>query len=280
VDVADRGSDDYEAMKASREVGHDFLFRLAQNRIVFVTPNHDREDYLLDYARSLASKGSDEVDIPGRGGTNGERRARTATVQLASAPVWIPAPAGTPKRRMQPIIAAWVIRIWEANPPAGIEAIEWILVCSRLSETLEELKTRRDWYSCRWIIENFHDIGKNGCIEEDRRFETAERMETCLAVLSIVAVRVLQLRCALDHQPDEPAEQVATKEEIDLMRAFLKRKSEPMTVRDFVRGVARLGGFLGRKSDGNPGVRALWQGYQRLQDMLQGIHLLASINSG
>lgn len=275
VDVGDRGSDDYEAMRASREVGHHFLFRMAQNRIVFTTPDHDQESYLFDFVRSLPGKGSDEVDIPGRGGSNGTRLARTATVQMASAPVWIPAPGGTPKRRSQPILAAWAIRIWEANPPAGIEPIEWILVCSLPSDTLEELKTRRDWYSCRWIVETYHDIGKNGCSEEARRFETAERMETCLAVLSIVAVRVLQLRCALDCHPNEPAEQVATKDELDLMKAILTSKDEPMTVRTFVRGVARLGGFLGRKSDGDPGVRALWQGYQRLQDMLHGVRLLA-----
>ncbi len=98
-------------------------------------------------------------------------------------------------------------------------------------------------------------------------------------MLAVVAVRVFQLRCALNHQPNEPAQQVATADEIKLMRAFLKHKSKGMTVREFVRGVARLGGFLGRKCDGEPGVRALWQGYQRLQDMLQGIHLLDIANS-
>jgi len=275
VDVGDRGSDDYEAMRASREVGHEFLFRVAQNRIVFVSSAHDKQDYLLDYARSLTSVGQDVVDIPGRGG----RPQRTATVHMASAPVWIPAPAGTPQRGSQPIIATWVIRIWEADPPAGVEAIEWILVCSMVSQTLAELKERRDWYCCRWLAEVYHDIEKNGCSEEDRRFETAERMAACLAVLAVVAVRVFQLRCALNHQPNEPAQQVATADEIKLMRAFLKHKSKGMTVREFVRGVARLGGFLGRKCDGEPGVRALWQGYQRLQDMLQGIHLLDIANS-
>ena len=277
VDVADRGSDDYEAMREARKAGHDFLFRLSQNRVIFTTAEHDQESHLLDFARSLSSVGSDQVDIPGRGG----RPARSAVVQLAAAPVWVPAPAGTPQRRSQPILPVWVIRVWEDNPPSDIdEPLEWILLCSLPSQSLAELKERRDWYCCRWLVEIFHDIEKNGCSEEERRFETAERMEACLAVLAVVAVRVFQLRCALEYQPEAPAEQVGTAEEIQLVRKITNNRAERFTVRDFVRGVAKLGGFLGRKGDGKPGVRALWRGYQRLQDMLQGFQLLSSAESG
>ena len=101
----------------------------------------------------------------------------------------------------QPVAAAWVVRIWEANPPAGAEGLDWILITSAATETSEKIRERRDWYACRWMVEVFHDIEKNGCSEEDRRFETAERMEACLAILSVVAVRIFQLRTALDCQP-------------------------------------------------------------------------------
>jgi hypothetical protein len=138
---------------------------------------------------------------------------------------------------------------------------------------LEQLKERRDWYCCRWMVEVYHDVEKNGCGEEDRRFETAERMATCLAVLSVVAVRVLQLRCALEAQAEEPAEAAGTAAEIRVIRRFLRQTKGRFTVREFVRGVARLGGFLGRRCDGEPGIRALWRGYQRLQDMVRGFHL-------
>lgn len=272
VDVGDRGCDIYEAMVAARQVQHHFLFRLTQNRQVFTTPAHDQSALLKDYAKSLPSQGSDVVDIPGRGG----RAARAATVQLAAAPVWVPAPLETPKRASQPVVAAWVIRIWEVDPPSGCEPLEWLLLCSVPTTTLAELKERRDWYACRWMVEVFHNIEKNGCSEEDRRFETAERMETCLAILSVVAVRVFQLRCALENQPHEPATQVASKAEIEVVCRFFKLKPRNLTVRDFVRNVARLGGFLARKCDGEPGVQTLWRGYQRLQDLLLGFHLQTS----
>lgn len=269
VDVGDRGADIYEAMVAAQAQGHDFVFRLTQNRQVWLTPEREEWTKLRDRARGLASQGRDSVDIPGRGG----RVPRQAEVELAATPVWIPAPSGTRQRAAQPVVAAWVVRIWEANPPKGVEGLEWILITSVPTRTIEELRERRDWYACRWMIEVFHDIEKNGCSEEDRRFETAERMAACLAILSVVAVRIFQLRTALECQPDEPAEQVATQEEIQVLRRFLKQKSGSFTVRDFVRGVARLGGFLGRKHDGDPGVKTLWRGYQRLQDLLLGYQI-------
>jgi transposase-like protein/transposase Tn5 family protein len=272
VDVGDRGADVYEAMTASKGAGHDFLFRVTQNRQVWTTPEHQGLVGLRDFAGSLPSQGGDQVDIPSRGG----RASRTATVQMAAAPVWIPAPLETPQRWSQPVLAAWVIRIWEANAPEGVEPLEWVLVCSAPTQGLEQLKERRDWYGCRWMVEVFHHIEKNGCKEEARRFETAARMEACLAVLSVVAVRIFQMRTALDAQPDAPAEQVATAEEIAVLRALQPRDAGSLTVRQFVRGVARLGGFLGRKHDGQPGVLTLWRGQQRLQDMLQGYHLRAS----
>ncbi len=182
------------------------------------------------------------MDIPSRGG----RAGRQAEVEMTAAPVWIPAPSGTPQRGTQPVVAAWVVRIWEANPPAGVEALEWILITSVPTETIEDIRERRDWYACRWMVEVFHDIEKNGCSEEDRRFETAERMEACLAILSVVAVRIFQLRTALDCQPEEPAEQVATQEEIQVVRKVVKHKRGTFTVKDFVRGVASLGGFPGQ----------------------------------
>lgn len=269
VDVGDRGSDDYWSMRAAREIGHHFLFRLTQNRSVFPLAEPERSVGLLDHARSLAGQAEDVVEIPGRGG----REARTARVRLAGAPVWVPAPAGTPQRWSQPVVAAWVIRVWEPDPPAGVEPLEWVLLSSLPATTEEELKERRDWYACRWLVEVYHYVEKSGCAEEDRRFETAGRMEACLALLALVAVRVLQLRSALEWQATEPAEQVATATEVEVVQRFLGERRKRWTVRDFVRGVARLGGFLGRKRDGEPGVQTLWRGYQRLQDMLLGFQL-------
>jgi hypothetical protein len=272
VDGGDRGRDIYQAMREARAWQHHFLFRVCQDRSVWRADDASRRVPLLAYARSLPAQGRDRVDIPARGG----RPARSAEVSLASAAVRVPAPAGTPQQHAQPVLLAWLIRVWEEQAPKdGVHALEWVLLCSLPTEDVEAMRQRRDWYACRWMVEVYHDIEKNGCSEEARRFETAERMEACLAVLNVVAVRLLQLRYALAAQGDESAEQVATATEMQVMRRFVGHKKKAFTVRDFVRGVAKLGGFLGRKGDGEPGVRSLWRGYQRLQDMVVGFHLHA-----
>jgi hypothetical protein len=270
VDVGDRGADIYEAMEAAGAVDHAFLFRIYQNRIVYTDAEHNREAYLLDYARGLTPAGADVVEVPGRGG----RPPRQAQVKLASAAVWVPAPKTAARRKSRPVLACWVVRVWEPEPPAGVkEPLEWVLLSSVRAATLEQMKQRRDWYAVRWGAEVYHDVEKNGCSEEDRRLETAERMAACLAVLAVVAVRVYQLRLAVKAIPQANAKEVATEEEIEVVKQWLGSPKARPTVRDFVFAVAKLGGFLGRKGDGEPGVRALWRGYQRLQDMVAGFRL-------
>ena len=47
-----------------------------------------------------------------------------------------------------------------------------------------------------------------------------------------------------------------------------------ITVKEFWRTVAMLGGFLGRKSDGDPGWQTTWKGWLRLLDMWLGAQVL------
>lgn len=273
VDVGDRGADAYEAMRASREAGHDVPFRVCQDRLGWGDEARTQPTHVLEFARHLSGSAADAVTIPARGG----RPSREAKVSLAAGRVWLPAPKGTPKRAACPVIPGWVVRVWEADPPAGVEGLEWVLVTSVPTATAAELKARRDWYGCRWRVEVYHDIEKNGCRVEARRFETAERMAACLGLLSVVAVRVFPLRTALDHQPAAGAEAVASAEEVVVRGEALGVTVG--TVREFVRGVARLGGFLGRKHDGEPGVETLWRGYHRLQDVILGYRCRAKLGS-
>ena len=169
----------------------------------------------------------------------------------------------------QPVVAAWVVRVWEVDR-AGGGPLDWVLVTSVPTETAAEIRERRDGYGCRWLVEVFHDIAKNGCGEENCRFETAERMRACVAIVSLVAVRVFPLRTALDSVPEEPASTVARAAELGVLGAVRPTGKGVETVRDVVSAVGRLGGHLGRTGGGPPGTRLLWTGYQRLQDVVLG----------
>ena len=45
----------------------------------------------------------------------------------------------------------------------------------------------------------------------------------------------------------------------------------PPCASEVIRRIAGLGGFLGRKGDGEPGVKTLWLGWQRVRDFAEGL---------
>ena len=151
----------------------------------------------------------------------------------------------------------------------------WLGTNSPIASQKDALQAVSD-YEWRWpIAEEYHKVEKTGLRIEDQRFESKVTMFASLALMSVVAIRMLQLRYARDEQPDAPASQIATQAEIEMVSKATKYQEKPstMTVKRFVDGVARLGGYLGRKCDGPPGWVSLWRGYQRLIDMLLGQRL-------
>lgn len=268
VDVADRGADAFEAMHAALAVGHQFLFRACQDRRVRLGRGADgRVTGLLARARRLPGRPAGVVEIAGKGG----RPGRTAAVRLAAGSVWVRVPKLLKRHRpeLEPI-RVWVVRIRESRPPAGEEPLEWVLLSSLPAESGADLRRLRDWYAVRPTVEVFHQVEKSGCGVERLRLRTAERSAPVLGLLSVVAVRVLQLRWWGRNRPGAPAAVVGTAAEVAVVAAASGVSAGELTAGRFVREVAKLGGFLGRRGDGDPGWQTLWRGYQRLRDMVLG----------
>ena len=201
-----------------------------------------------------------------------------ARVQVGVVRVTVRCPAGDPLHRHELPITLSVIRIWEADPPDGVDGLEWILGTDRGVESGEDLLQVKGWYEWRWrTLEEYHKVQKTGCRIEGVRFETRERLQVAIALLSVVAVRMLQLRWQAESAPDAAVEGIASAEEVAALQAVRPGRAI-VTVRQFVDGVAGLGGFLGRKCDGRPGWQALWRGYQRLADILLGFQLASRPN--
>ena len=281
VDVCDRGGDFFEPMAVARLLGHHFLIRLCQDRCVRRPADAaaaddgaaDGLDHLLALTRTLPPTVTDTVAIASKGG----RPARTAHVQLAATRLELPPPQRDKKWRGHRPVTLTVIRVWEPQPPPGEEALEWVLGTDLAADTPADLLRLRDWYAWRWpTAEEYHKIEKTGLKVERLRFETCGRLLAALALLAVVAARVLDLRWRRDADPEADASTVATAAERELVRKATQARGSRLTVREFVDGVAKLGGYLGRKGDGPPGWQTLWRGYQRLADMLLGIELLAA----
>jgi hypothetical protein len=271
IDVCDRGADIFEALHGAVELGHHALIRACQDRCVLVERDGEKQsDYLMQVARRLPAQVADVVAVTEKGG----RPGRQAQVRLAACPVWIEPPKHMPGHLDCRRVQVWVERIWEVEAPAGVEPLEWVLLSTLPAGTDEELRTRRDWYARRWTTaEDYHQAEKTGVGEEKVRFQDGPSLRAILAVLAVVAVRVVQLRQLERACPEVPAEQVATPLEIALVQEALGVVPVAWTVTAFVRGVAKLGGFLGRKCDGRPGWKTLWRGYRKLQTLVEGVHL-------
>ena len=102
-------------------------------------------------------------------------------------------------------------------------------------------------------------------------------MEKALATYAIVAWRLLWLTYEARKNPEKRIDEVLEEQEWQVLYlATQKQKQLPMvipTLREGVRQIASKGGFLGRKGDGEPGVKTLWRGWQRLEDMVIGWQL-------
>lgn len=263
VSVADRAADNFAYWRRARELHWHLLSRVMHDRRIETAGG--RQSTLKSFARSLKAATSKQLWLRGRDG----QAQRTVELQISYAEVIVQAPRSGKERKSAPI-AACVVRCWEES--AAAEAIEWILLTSLEVTTSELAQQIVQWYAQRWLIEEYHKCLKTGCRLEARQLESGAALMRLLGFLAIVAVRLLQLREAARQEPNKvatgqvPAELV----EVVIKRVGLATTVERLTSREFWHAVARLGGFIGRKSDGEPGWQTVWSGWQRLQDMSWG----------
>jgi hypothetical protein len=178
-------------------------------------------------------------------------------------------PPGNGQERQQAPVSGWCVRCWETGKRK--HALEWILFTTVPVTDAASALERIEWYRLRWVVEEYHKALKTGCAMEQRQLQRAQGLLALLGLLAMVAVRLLPLRTVARSAPDTPASQVVEPELLETVVRLRGRSSSPMTADQFWRAVAGLGGFLGRKGDGNPGWQTLGRGWQRLQDLCWGV---------
>jgi Transposase DNA-binding/Transposase Tn5 dimerisation domain len=276
VSVGDADSDVFAYLRQARGAGWHCLYRVCQNRRIWLAEDGGdgaaRPRYLLDAMRAQPAQARRTVVVGGRGGAG---PARPVELAVAWLPVILRAPRFGPERQAAPI-ACWAVRAWAEDPA---EELEWILLTTVPVTSAAQACTRLDWYVCRWLIEEYHKGLKTGCAIEQRRLASVARLSALLGFCALIAVRLLQLREQARRTPEAPAEAAAPAELVAVLAARLGRPVDSLTQREFWHGVARLGGFLDRKSDGEPGWQTLWAGLRRLQDMAWGAATTAASSS-
>ena len=270
VHVGDRGADMFPFFQACRATQTHFLVRAFENRRI--EPEEQPQKYLLDEVRAWPAQASRPLQVPASHG----RTARSTVVQLAFGTQTILPPRGE-NRTSAPPLKVWVIRVWEEQTPAGEEPLEWILLTSVSTTTLEQAWERVGWYEHRWVVEEYHQCLKTGCRLEERQVQSAERLIRLLGLLSPLAVRLLQLRDLSRREPECPAHQTIEADLLAVVAAQTGQSPARMTTGAFWKAVAQLGGYLARRGDGPPGWKTLWKGWLRIQTLLEGVHLAAHL---
>ena len=270
--VGDRGSDIFRFWQRCEQLGYDHVTRVAQDRNVLIEEEDEPEDptaaHLKTLARSLPAQGASVLTIAAQRG----RPEREALVNISWLQVSLQAP--TNGTALHPgSMKVSLVRVWEPEPPEGVEPLEWILVTSVAVNTAEDAWQRVTWYQWRWFIEDFHKVLKTGCLLEDRCLQTVEAMCNLLAILTPTAMRLLWLRQTAQMAPNTPATQVISKDVIQVVLYLDKRPEATLTARDLWRTIARFGGYLDRNSDPPPGWQTLWMGWIYVQTVLVGVHL-------
>jgi hypothetical protein len=222
----------------------------------------------LARARSWPSQQSRPLDVPARHG----HKARSTQVQMTVDQMALLPPRNEPRAGKDPF-PIWVIRVWEEQAPEGEEALEWLLLTSVPTTTLEQAWERVDWYRHRWLVEDDHQCLKSGCRIEERQLQSVDGLMRLLGLLSPLAVRLLQVRSGAREMPERPAHEVIDPLTLAVLAERTGQSPASMTLATFWTEVARLGGYLARRHDGPPGWRTIWKGWLSLQALLEGAHL-------
>lgn len=267
VSVGDRASDIFGYVRSASAAGWHVLLRVTQNRVV--TRPDGMRDKLVDYARRLRHATIKELELRGR---DGQPKRRVA-LKVSFGAVLLHAPQIGAERK-HAAQRGWVVRCWSEADETGA-AIEWVLFTTVAVADAAGALEVVEWYSHRWLIEEYHKCLKSGCRIEASQLQSAAALESLLGFLSMVAVRMLQLREQSRSNGEAKATAQVPPELVAVVSKKLGWRGTPqhITLREFWRGVARLGGFIGRKSDGEPGWQTLWRGWQRLQDLAWNLQM-------
>lgn len=259
--VCDRGADIYDYFAAARRQQRDVLVRSAHNRELA-----GRKDHLWDKIERATPVGVMVVELP----RADDRPPQTVNLELRTGRVRLHIPF-TAQTQGEPRLVLSGVLAKEIEPPEGRQPIEWRLLTTLVVNSAEDAGNCVRWYSKRWTIERYHYTLKSGCQVEELQLETVERLHRALAVYSVVAWRLMYLTYMARTEPDSPCTRFLSTSEWKALYCHIHRTKQvpqqPPDLKSAILWIARLGGFLARKRDGNPGVKVLWQGYRRLEDI-------------
>lgn len=267
IHVMDREGDIHEVLQRIHERGDSAIIRCAQNRSV-ASP----EAYAHQAVHAAPVLGEMTLNV----NATKEHVAHKATLELRAMPVTL-----TPDKQKHPgrqDLQVTLVEAWEPNPPEGSKPVCWRLWTFESATTLSEATAVLNGYCRRWRVEEVHLATKSGCLVEELELETADRLARALTIYTVVGIRIVNLRDQGKHNPDAPCTIVLSEPEWRVLMEHSTKKPVPAdapapTIRQAMLWIGKLGGHLGRKCDGLPGIRTLWRGWKSLHLIMRGYQI-------
>jgi hypothetical protein len=276
VHICDREGDIYEFFsKAEKEEVH-YLCRRRCDREI---REDDGSKKLNNLINSLSETENMIVRVSRDSHTN--RVARDADVEVKYGRCEIMKPSHLAgNKELSESITVYFVSAVETNPPEGEKGIAWQLITNVPTVNIKDAKTRIHWYTQRWKVETFHRTLKSGCKVEELQYDAADKLKKLIAIYSIIALQIMLLTYVARTHPEQSCEICFTEEEWKILYRAAKRtrslSEQAPTIYEAVVLIAKLGGFLGRKSDGFPGVTVIWRGLTALYTILDAIAFLSA----
>ena len=275
IRVADREADIYEYLVSCQALGHGFVIRAAKDRALSHPETGKRAGRLFTVARSAVPLGEFTLELRQRP----HHPARTVHLCVSATAVTLSAPwrPGYGRSRNAPIQCT-AVRVWEVAAPDAEDKLEWILLCDAEVVHFAQARECALQYATRWVIEEYHKAIKTGLGAERLQLESAERLFAAVAIMSVVALRLIELRERLRRHPEAEAAQAGLSPlELEVLRQKSGRALR--TVREVALAIGRLGGHLNRTRDGLPGWQTLWHGMNTLHALVEGVLIAPRLHS-
>ena len=273
VHVCDREADIYELFRDAEVLGEKALVRAAHNRAINKVYQHDTStQWIFDALSGRRAQGRTKVRLQ----VNGAKKYRDATLSIVFMSISMPAPTNRTVAKdgaslpMVPLTAIMAIEKQSSRPLH--DRVCWVLLTNLPIEDAESAIEKVQWYAQRWTIEVFHKVLKSGCAAEKAQLGHADRLKRYIIAKSLVAWRLFWITRIQAQDPDASCDQILEPLEWKLLHrktCITKRApDEPPSVREAFIWIAKLGGYLNRKSDPDPGIVSLWRGWDRLSDIV------------
>lgn len=270
--TGDRGADLYELFLEPRKSNMHILIRALHNRTL------DSSERMFARLESSSCAGIMETLIK----RSGERKERTAQLEIRYENVSVKPPKHKPNL---PSINLTMISAKEIIGDSNTQdQVHWKLLTTLPIDSLDKAIYAVQTYAKRWLIERYHYTLKEGCQVEELQLEEAERIDKAIAIYTIVACRLMYITYLARVDPEAPCTTVFADDEWRALYCYAKKTPKapkvPPTIREAVFMLATIGGFLGRKRDGDPGVKVIWQGMRILEGATEMYRILKGKDVG